>query len=407
MRNSEFRRTARRNGAAILAPMLERLKAMWQALRPGDPPAPQAGAHTRPAGLAPADDTLTGLLHRPAFAKEMKARRERGERLALVLVDLDHFKLVNDTHGHDVGDKVLAETGVRLMMAAPRQACLARWGGDEFAVLVPGDPAAGRQVADALLEALRRPMHVGLPSPLHVTASAGIAPVGDKRHVDEAVQAADVALYAAKHRGRDQSLVFTEEVGGVVSARRELAAAVSLLQERNRELQQLVQTDALTGLANRHALDGLLPQRVGADDAAAGWRQCAVAFLDIDHFSDYNHLHGDAQGDQVLRRVAESVRACARRGDLVFRKGGEEIVVLLPDTAPADARHAAERMRAAVQALAIPHAGSSAAGVVTVTVGVAAASAGPALTVQQLMERAADLAMQAKVKRQRNCVHAA
>jgi diguanylate cyclase (GGDEF)-like protein len=109
----------------------------------------------------------------------------------------------------------------------------------------------------------------------------------------------------------------------------------------------------------------------------------------------------------VLRRVAESVRACARRGDLVFRKGGEEIVVLLPDTAPADARHAAERMRAAVQALAIPHAGSSAAGVVTVTVGVAAADAGPALTVQQLMERAADLAMQAKVKRQRNCVHAA
>jgi diguanylate cyclase (GGDEF)-like protein len=385
--------------------MLKRLRTFLRTLRSGHGIRAQAAA-TAPIEVVRADDTLTGLLQYQAFIMMMKAQRRSGVRSVLAMLDLDQFERLNDQHGHDVGDEVLRILAVRLRKVAPREVILARFGGDEFGALLAGDLEQGKRLAELLLEEVRRPMTLGGGVELSISASAGVAPVPATGHVGEALRAADAALYAAKHRGRDQCMVFDEHVSGVIGARRELAAAVSVLQEQNRQLQHLVQTDALTGLRNRHALDQVLPLLVGAGGDSVSWQHCSVAFLDIDHFGDYNHLHGDAQGDHVLRQVAETVRTAARRSDMVFRKGGEEIVVVLPDTAPEDARHAAERMRQAVQALAIAHAGSGVAPVITVTVGIAAARSDLPSTIQQLMESAADLAMQAKVDNRRNCVHA-
>jgi diguanylate cyclase (GGDEF)-like protein len=133
----------------------------------------------------------------------------------------------------------------------------------------------------------------------------------------------------------------------------------------------------------------------------------AMAFLDIDHLGSYNKRHGDGRGDETLRQVSETIQRTARKNDMVFRKGGEEIVVLLPDATEAEARAAAERMRDAVQALAIRHDGSATAEVVTVTVGIASTRSDERSTVQDLMDRAADAAMQAKLRSERNRVHVA
>jgi diguanylate cyclase (GGDEF)-like protein len=171
------------------------------------------------------------------------------------------------------------------------------------------------------------------------------------------------------------------------------------LQERNRALREEARTDALTGLRNRLALDELLHAATG--DAVP---RVAVAFIDVDHFGNYNHVHGDAAGDDALRAVAHAIRACAREADFVFRKGGEEFVVVLPEADGDAAVAAAERIRAAVQALALSHAASSAAQVVTVTIGVASGPAGA--TPRQLLEAAAEKAMAGKVGEQRNRVHA-
>jgi diguanylate cyclase (GGDEF)-like protein len=351
-----------------------------------------------------ADDTLTGLPDRRAFSKHMASMRRQGLHFVLALIDIDHFKVINQEHGHELGDEILRELAIRMRAVAAPEVHVARIGGDEYAALIPGSLEQGRRQVDSLLEAVRRPLALSNGMQVALSASAGVAPVTGPGYEEETLKAADTALSAAKNRGRDQVLVFDDEVSGVVSARRELAAAVSVLHERNRELQHLVQTDALTGLRNRHALDQVLPVGVGV--GSGDWQQCSVAFLDIDHFGDYNHLHGDDQGDQVLRQVAATIRAVARRSDMVFRKGGEEIVVVLPETPAEAARSAAERMREAVQALEIPHSGSAAARVITVTVGIASARAGEPATVEQLMANAADLAMQAKVKNLRNCVHA-
>jgi len=104
-----------------------------------------------------------------------------------------------------------------------------------------------------------------------------------------------------------------------------------------------------------------------------------------------------------LRAVADEIRRLTREEDLVFRKGGEELVVILPGVTGEQARAAAERIRSGVEALAIPHAGSSVAPVVTVTVGLATGGRGQ--QVAQLVNVASEQAMRAKVQSQRNRVH--
>lgn len=141
-----------------------------------------------------------------------------------------------------------------------------------------------------------------------------------------------------------------------------------------------------------------------ADEAVA---HCSVAFLDIDHFAHCNHHHGDDKGDDALRQVARIIQSVARRGDRVLRKGGEEIVVVLPGATPREALPAAERMRVAVEQAAIHHNASPTASVITDTVEVASSHGIDPVTVQRLMARAAGAAMQAKVQARRNQVHVA
>ena len=125
-------------------------------------------------------------------------------------------------------------------------------------------------------------------------------------------------------------------------------------------------------------------------------------------FGDYNHVHGDAAGDDALRAIAQAIKAAAREGDSVFRKGGDEFVVLLRDShieaSDGAAVAAAERLRSAVKGLALAQAASSVAAVVTLTVGVA--SGPPGTTLRQLLGAAAEKAMAGKVSGQRNRVHA-
>jgi diguanylate cyclase (GGDEF)-like protein len=349
-------------------------------------------------------DPTTGLLRRDAFIDEVRADRTRGVNGTLAVCDIDHFKLINDRYGHSVGDLLLVEVASRLRASIPDTARIARYSGDEFCWFLPGGLETGRGVAEACLTSARHPIHLPDGVQIDLTLSIGLAPLPISVEFQRGLASADAALYAAKTGGRDRAQVFTEETQGIIGARRELAASVASLQERNLALQNLVQTDALTGLRNRRALDQVLGVTCGSGDGI--WPRCAVAFLDIDHFGDYNHVHGDSQGDEVLRRVAQAVRDSARKDDLVFRKGGEEILVVLPHATETEAKSMAERIRRAVESLAIKHDNSAVASVVTVTIGVATAVEGETVTVDELMQRASDAAMKAKVRNQRNAVHA-
>jgi len=151
-------------------------------------------AHLRLARRAHLD-ALTGLPNRAHLVDRAARVLASGRPAALVFLDLDAFKTVNDTHGHIVGDRVLVEVAHRVRRVAGPDAVAARYGGDEFAVLAKsGAPGASRLVAH-LDSALRFP--IAAPLPVHVSASVGVA-VASGGSVHDLLAAADAAMYAVK-----------------------------------------------------------------------------------------------------------------------------------------------------------------------------------------------------------------
>lgn len=152
------------------------------------------------------EDQLTRLLNRRGFDEALKSAMQDGvQPLSLALIDLDHFKQINDRHSHAVGDAVLRAVAGLLHRQLPDGAIVARWGGEEFAVLLPGmDVQAAAEHIDALRLALAGSAVRGMPSGLRVGFSAGVAERSDSEAGGSLLQRADAALYRAKHAGRDQ-----------------------------------------------------------------------------------------------------------------------------------------------------------------------------------------------------------
>ncbi len=158
-------------------------------------------------------DSLTGLFNRRHFSELLRTRFATAESgLALALIDIDSFKDVNDTYGHSAGDAVLREVGYRLQRSTRSSDLIARWGGEEFCVLFGAvdDDADMRARAEQLrLSVTDRLVTLpGLP-PIPVTVSIGIARVEGREPIDTHLAHADVALYEAKHAGRNRTRVAT------------------------------------------------------------------------------------------------------------------------------------------------------------------------------------------------------
>lgn len=160
-------------------------------------------------------DALTGVPNRRHFDEYTRhawdaAQASNGE-LALLLMDVDHFKAFNDRYGHPAGDQCLRHVAQILQKAVPAESgCVARWGGEEFIVALPGmDAQAAAKVAQALCEAVQSSglRHEASTTAGSVTISIGVAavrPAESSRHVDGLVADADAALYRAKREGRNR-----------------------------------------------------------------------------------------------------------------------------------------------------------------------------------------------------------
>ncbi len=188
-------------------------------------------------------DPLTRLLNRAAFADELRRTIERAQRtsgsFALLLLDLDHFKEINDSVGHQAGDLLLRQASRRLRGQVRRSDVLARLGGDEFAVISDHAAPASDSIAlaERLTEAVSRPFHVGGVE-AHIGTSIGIATFPeDARDGDQLLARADMALYAAKGAGRGTWRLFDPRMQKIATERRLLEGEIRVaLREGQLEL---------------------------------------------------------------------------------------------------------------------------------------------------------------------------
>lgn len=154
------------------------------------------------------EDVLTGIANRRYFSTEaeraMHAVERDGQPLSLLLLDLDHFKDINDQYGHNVGDQVLAEMVRRLREVLRKSDLPGRWGGEEFIALLHGDADAAIAVAERVRQAVADTPFVTSQGPVAVTLSGGCASHRPGDSLSRLVGRADRALYAAKHGGRNR-----------------------------------------------------------------------------------------------------------------------------------------------------------------------------------------------------------
>ncbi len=246
-------------------------------------------------------DPLTGIANRPHFLELAASALRGGDRsTALLFLDLDGFKAVNDELGHDAGDAVLQEVAVRLKEAVRPPDVVGRLGGDEFVVLCPGVGSPGEAVAVARrvrIALADRPFEVaGTVQPL--TASVGVAVTDGSAHVDNLLREADAAMYRAKENGRDGIEVYDAAVAARRSARRELAS----------DLRRAVEQRDLT-VAYQPIVE-LATGTVVAVEALARWRHPSIGEVAALRFVRLAEQHGiiDALGafvvDAAVREAA-------------------------------------------------------------------------------------------------------
>jgi diguanylate cyclase (GGDEF)-like protein len=167
---------------------------------------------TKKLELLATKDFLTGLSNRRDFLEKVQQEEKRSKRtnrlFALIMLDIDHFKNVNDTYGHECGDKVLVSVARGLEKALRAQDILARWGGEEFVCLLPETEVDGaKHAAEKIRTTVETLQHDCIDVPVSVTVTLGICVYDGSYSIEECIRRADDALYEGKKRGRNQVVV--------------------------------------------------------------------------------------------------------------------------------------------------------------------------------------------------------
>jgi diguanylate cyclase (GGDEF)-like protein len=263
-------------------------------------------------------DPLTGIANRQtvlARLEEELARADRYRRpLSVIIIDLDHFKRLNDAHGHAAGDAVLRHVGQRLAQSVRSVDVAGRYGGEEFLVVLP---ETGPDAAASLAEKLRRVVggsEVRLPDGelVTVTLSAGVAGgQGEVLKLDALVRDADAALYSAKALGRDQVFVFRETGDDGTVRRAPISSeARSRALDVGRSAMDAAQDALIAALAGREAWSGK-PSTLIAEASVALGRAVDLPSGELDRIRTASLLHD-------LGKLAIPDDILARPGDLAI-----------------------------------------------------------------------------------------
>jgi diguanylate cyclase (GGDEF)-like protein len=267
------------------------------------------------------NDSLTGVGNRArleeALGAAIDAARQAGAHLALLYIDLDNFRTVNDSLGHSAGDRYLCEAVERLRRFAPDEALICRYGGDKFTILLKDLGAANAEIARATLRGVADSILTGMVEPfelagnlLPMSVSIGIAVFPQDGYTSEQlVSSADAAMYLAKRSGRNNVQFATPELTG--DARRQLTMVTDIRRGlESSEFEPFYQPiiDTATGL-------------VVAAEALLRWRHPQRGIVAAGEFFPAAEASGliHALGEQCIRRACEQTAKWSRVSDRRFR----------------------------------------------------------------------------------------
>ena len=305
-------------------------------------------------------DALTGCLNRRSLAEQFEAAfnaaRADGTPLSCIMVDLDHFKSVNDNFGHATGDEVIKMLAEVLRANTRSDDLVGRYGGEEFCLVLPGMPIdVAVKAAERMRLRVKDESNKRFPDGPRVTASLGVASLADDPADPDALnQLADEALYAAKQNGRNRVVSWASmerdadstdttltragsDAGGetsVASLHHRIAELEDIASQFSSELEYSKSYDSLTGLPNQVLFYDRIHQAV--ERGCRHDQMAAVLIVDLEMFSQINASLGRAGGDELLKTVAYRLNSIVRKSDgvsrlSVSRFAGDEFAVLLTD----------------------------------------------------------------------------
>lgn len=309
-------------------------------------------------------DMLTTVPNRRAFDEELSRRlaewRRRPAPLSIMLIDLDHFRKINDRRGRAVGDAVLRDTARVLQAVLREMDFLARFGGEEFAVILPSTSLRdARRAAQRAIEAVAKHGFEYDHEPVTVTVSLGLAEAAPGDDVETLLRRADDAVYLSKAAGRNcghfhsgedflsldsPRLTVHESHEAEQAGRGPLAAA----EGRVRHDAASEHVDGLTQLPSPGAFSQELRRRV--QRCRAENRKAALVLVDVDRLEETNEHGGRAAGDALLRRTADAVRGACGEADFAARYHKGQFALVLDETSLAAAVGTAERLRGELSA---------------------------------------------------------
>ena len=305
-------------------------------------------------------DVLTGLANRRVFDDELTALinrfNDQGTPFAVTILDIDHFKKFNDTHGHQVGDLVLQHAAKVYLASVPETDIVTRFGGEEFAVIHPETTVEdATRRAEAIREALDASRIHCDGKELHVTVSLGVAQSTTGEKPSDLIERADEALYAAKEAGRNRTYWHDDEKPHPFLSEHvpEEPQPETKLETKQKEPAQPSRAAVLQkSLLDRPSFLAKLSESIAA---ARGGETLPTAFLvRADQFDNHVDRHGSDTGERLLDTIATVLLAVARKRGAVARFNSQDFAVIVSGYDPAQAMMMAQQVRKLSQQCPLP-----------------------------------------------------
>ncbi len=313
-------------------------------------------------------DALTDLPNRRAFDSTLDECLDHWQQhqtpYCMFLIDVDHFKKFNDVHGHLAGDAVLRGVGDVLKQSTRSTDLACRYGGEEFAVIMPGTTSdIGQHAAECVRQAIEAATFHFEGKDLNVTVSAGLAEIQPGEDNDSFIRRADEGLYASKEAGRNFAhfndgqrnvpITCHEEKVATTDAKT-ISEATSPSQPSQQET--AITTETLDRLPDRTVFTSELQRRVA--EALRFDVPLSVIAIHVHDFGEITSKYGAAIGHLILDTVAQYLDILLRDMDLLARYDDGEFRIMLPGTQLDEAAAVARRIRDSVSACVIPLKGS-------------------------------------------------